>query len=58
MNVKPGEGLIDDIIQELQLRFGDFKVRNAHIFDVTKPTLYTMMMILNSSIQRICRNYT
>jgi len=37
LNIKPGEGLIDDIIEELQLRFGDFKVRNAHIFDVTKP---------------------
>lgn len=35
--VKEGEGIIDDILYILRLKFGDFKVRTAHYFDVSKP---------------------
>jgi len=35
--VKEGEGVIDDILTILRNTFGDFKVRTAHFFDVSRP---------------------
>ena len=35
--IKEGQGLIDNILKLLRTQFGNFKVRNAHFFDVTKP---------------------
>lgn len=35
--VKEGDGLIDDIVFVLRETFGNFKVRTAHFFDVTRP---------------------
>ena len=35
--VKEGEGVIDNILDKLRQTYGDFKVRSAHYFDVTKP---------------------
>lgn len=35
--VKEGQGIIDDILYILRIKFGDFKVRAAHYFDVSKP---------------------
>jgi len=35
--VQEGEGIIDDILELLRLHYGNFKVRVAHFFDVTKP---------------------
>ena len=37
LHINLGEGLIDDIVKKLQTTFGNFEVRNAHIFDVSKP---------------------
>ena len=37
LHINLGEGLIDDIVEKLQTTFGNFEVRNAHIFDVNKP---------------------
>jgi len=35
--VKEGEGVIDNILDKLRQTYGDFEVRSAHYFDVTKP---------------------
>jgi hypothetical protein len=35
--INEGDGIIDDIIAKLRTRFGDFKVRSAHYFDVNSP---------------------
>ena len=35
--VEPGEGIIDDVLENLKSVIGDFKVRSAHFFDVSKP---------------------
>ena len=35
--VKEGEGIIDDIIEKLRNQFGNFKVRSAHYFNVSRP---------------------
>jgi len=37
LNVKHGQGVIDDIVESLKNIIGDFKVRSAQIFDVTTP---------------------
>lgn len=37
LKVEPGYGIIDDIIEDLKPIIGDFKVRTAHFFDVSKP---------------------
>jgi hypothetical protein len=37
LNVKHGQGVIDDIVESLKPVIGDFKVRSAQIFDVSKP---------------------
>ena len=35
--IKEGDGVIDDILVSLRQTFGNFKVRNAQIFDTTVP---------------------
>lgn len=35
--INEGDGVIDDILVPLRYTFGDFKVRNAQIFDTTVP---------------------
>lgn len=35
--IKEGEGVIDYILVKLRNKFGDFKLRNAQIFDTTVP---------------------
>jgi hypothetical protein len=35
--VKEGDGIIDDFLPILREKFGDFKVRVAHFFEVTHP---------------------
>ena len=35
--VKEGEGVIDHILKMLRHRYGNFSVRSAHYFDVSKP---------------------
>jgi hypothetical protein len=35
--IKEGEGVIDDILARLRQKFGNFKLRNAQIFDTTVP---------------------
>ena len=35
--VKEGQGIIDDILYILRAKFGNFKVRTAHYFDVSRP---------------------
>jgi len=35
--VNEGTGVIDIILKKLRQKFGNFKVRSAHFFDVTKP---------------------
>ena len=35
--VKPGEGIIDDILEKLVPIIGNFNVRSAHFFDVKRP---------------------
>jgi len=35
--IKEGEGVIDDILYRLREKFGNFKLRNAQIFDTTVP---------------------
>jgi hypothetical protein len=35
--VKEGKGIIDDILVTLRKQFGNFSVRSAHYFDVTRP---------------------
>lgn len=37
LNVKCGQGIIDDIVESLKSSIGDFRVRSAQIFDVTRP---------------------
>lgn len=35
--VREGDGIIDDIISKLRIKFGNFTVRTAHFFEVEKP---------------------
>jgi len=35
--IKEGDGVIDDILEMLRTQFGNFTLRSAHYFDVTKP---------------------
>lgn len=35
--VKEGNGIIDDIVFDLRIKYGDFTIRSAHFFDVNKP---------------------
>lgn len=37
LKVNPGEGIIDDIIENLKSVIGNFEVRAAHFFDVSRP---------------------
>jgi hypothetical protein len=37
LKINLDEGLIDNIVEKLKYTYGDFTVRNAHIFDVSKP---------------------
>lgn len=35
--VNEGENIIDDVLELLRIKFGDFKVRSAHYFEVDTP---------------------
>ena len=56
--VKEGEGVIDHILKMLRHLYGNFSVRSAHYFDVTKPHIIgNLKNGLSAMLQSICYSF-